>query len=256
VAFTLLTGLAIVLSTSGQRSVVKPLLDFASAHPRSWVLLEGLITAAVVFIAARVQHRVVSQTPLAPVGVCLAAIIAMPLAGAGKVPEERVNLVAAVRNAWTAPSVLEWNAYYDVLQKTILPRMPLPRPVVDELRRRVPPRQVVVANPSYSCSLAVVLDAYCINPEFIYGQYYLTARGYQDHYVHSIDGVDEDWHPFFNATWPLEDRERTFLQEYSVNYLLADPLHAALIDRKLRALNIRATLESSHNGYVLYSLGY
>jgi hypothetical protein len=100
----------------------------------------------------------------------------------------------------------------------------------------------------------VLLDAYCINPEFVYGQYFLTAQQYQARYVHSIEGTDQDWHPFFNATWPLDDREGALLQDYAPDYLLADPPHAWLIDRKLRALGANAVPELNRDGYVLYRL--
>ena len=122
------------------------------------------------------------------------------------------------------------------------------------MRARLPPRQVLVSDPRYSCSLAALVDAYCVNPDHVYGQYYLGARRYQLEYVHSIDGSDFDWHPFFNDTWPIEDRERRFLQDYSVAYLLADPAHADLIARKLALLQPGAAREYSRDGYVLYHL--
>jgi hypothetical protein len=44
--------------------------------------------------------------------------------------------------ALTRPSTLDWPAYYEELTQSINPSLPVPRAVVDELRRRLPPRQV------------------------------------------------------------------------------------------------------------------
>jgi hypothetical protein len=230
-------------------------LDFTRLQPRVAVLLAVALTVVIVYVATRRRNHIASPLPGRVSALALAVVavvLAVPLAGLGLAPNERVDLAAGVRRALAAPSILHWDAYYGVLQETILPRLPVPRAVVDDLRRRLPERQVLVADPRYSCSLAVVVDAYCVNPEHVYGQYYLSARGYQDRYVYSVEGSGGDWHPFFNETWPMEERERTFLKEYSVNYLLADPGHADLIARKLQALPVRATIESSLDGYVLY----
>jgi len=134
--------------------------------------------------------------------------------------------------------------------------VPVPGSVIRELRPRLPPRQVLVADPRYSCGLVPLVDAYCVNPEIIYAGYFLTARRYQEQYVHSRDDADGDWHPFYNTTWPMEDAEFTFLQDFGVTYLLADPEHAALIARKLAALDVGAAIEFTRDGYVLYRIRY
>ena len=52
--------------------------------------------------------------------------------------------------------------------------------------------------------------------------------------------------------WPPEEGERTFITQYRVRYLLADPARAELIHRKLSELQIGASVEMRHDGYVLY----
>ena len=104
-----------------------------------------------------------------------------------------------------APSVLEWNPYYEQLRTTIAPALPVPRPVIDELRRRIPPRQVVLADPRYSCGLVVLVNAYCINPASIYGHYFQPAAAYFRGYV-SDRGSESPLHPFFNLSPTLSDR--------------------------------------------------
>ena len=125
---------------------------------------------------------------------------------------------------------------------------------VESLTLRGVPRQVLAANPRYSCGLAALVDAYCVNPEIIYAGYFLTARRYQEQYVHSRDDAAGDWHPFYNTTWPMEDAELTFIQDFGVTYLLADPEHAALIARKLAALDVGAAIAFTRDGYVLYKI--
>jgi hypothetical protein len=119
----------------------------------------------------------------------------------------------------------------------------------------MPSRQILLANPRDSCALVVLLDAYCINPERIYGHFFLSARRYHEECVHDVEGHEEDWHPFFNSTWPAENCERTLLRDYRVGYLLADPEHQTLIERKLLALNTDATTVMRRDGYVLYRIG-
>jgi hypothetical protein len=126
--------------------------------------------------------------------------------------------------------------------------------VVDEVRRRVPPRQVVLAHPSYSCALVVLMDAYCVNPESIYGDYFRPATRYHAEYVRLSDGQAPE-HPFFNASPSLTDLEDRLLKEYRVSYLLADPEHADQIARKLENATIGVSLETEIDGYRLYKVG-
>jgi hypothetical protein len=139
------------------------------------------------------------------------------------------------------------------MRQSIAPPLPVPRAVVDELRRMVPPRQVLLAHPGYSCALVVLVDAYCMNPEFIYGHYFLTAARYHEEYVDSAQ-TERPVHPFFNSNPALSDAERRLLIEYRVSYVLADPEHAEQIDRKLRETRIGAILEMNLEGYRLYSI--
>lgn len=210
------------------------------------------LAVIVLAVATRVLRQRAAVPWRAGATPLIAAIIAVPLARGGAMTFEDPSLPARVSQAVRMPSVVDWNRYYPLLQNTLRPKLTIPGPIVSDLRQRVSPRQVVVANPQYSCSLAVLLDAYCVNPAHIYGQYYLTAQPYQDRFVHSTEGRDEDWHPFFNDTWPLEGREATFLRDYSVDYLLTDPDHDALISRKLQALHLAVTPEMSRDGYTLY----
>ena len=128
--------------------------------------------------------------------------------------------------------MLEWPAYYDQLQATFAPPLPVPRGVVDELRRRIPPRQIVLADPRYSCALVVLIDAYCINPASIYGHYFQPAAAYFRDYVKER-GSDPPEHPFFNATTSVSDAERPLIQQFHVTYVLTDPEFEDLIASKL-----------------------
>jgi hypothetical protein len=239
--------MAIALTTSA--------LAFVRNNPRVAV---GITAGVLILVttAALLRHGrrpVVGAIP-AVGGAVLAALLAYPLAGLGLPNTERVNFVSAVRNSRTIPSVLDGSRYYDLVAQSILPPLPMPPSIVGDLRTILPPRQVLLANPHYSCSITALVDAYCVNPEHIYGQYFLGARRYQLDYVYSIEGSHADWHPFFNDTWPLEARERRFLNDYHVTYLLADPSHLDLISRKLDALHVVAAREYSRDGYVLYRL--
>lgn len=250
-----LATLLVVLWPPAARAWTSATLAFVRAHPGYSVFCAIAVMAAVTTAAVRRGDRDMATAPRSLLaGAAMAALLARPLVGIGLPEGERVNLVAAVKAASAIPSVLDGSRYYETVSTTILPPLPVPSAIVEDIRARLPPRQILVGDPRYSCSLAALVDAYCVNPDHVYGQYYLGARRYQLEYVHSIDGSDFDWHPFFNDTWPIEDRERRFLQDYSVTYLLADPAHADLIARKLALLQPGAVREYSRDGYVLYRL--
>ena len=185
--------------------------------------------------------------------------LAIPLAVPGLVfggafeRENNASVFSRFRAALSQPSTLDWPEYYVELQRTIAPPLPVTRAVVDELRRRMPPRQILLAHPSYSCSLVVLMDAYCINPEFLYGDFFLPAARYHAEYVRRTDGQDPE-HPFFNARPSLTDAEDRLLMEYRVSYLLADPEHADQIALKLKEATAGATLELDQEGYRLYRI--
>ena len=228
-------------------------VSLAKAQPNRFVLMA--VAAAVLALAVVVirRARAIDESRHVLALPALTAALAVVLALGSSAAEQ--TLWARVKSARAEPSVLNWpGCMYEVLRASIRPSVPVPRAVVDELRLKIPPRSVVAADPRYSCGLVVLLDAYCVNPESIYGHFFLNARAYQDRFVHSIDGQDGDWHPFFNAVWPPEEGERAFIAEYHVRYLLADPARAELIDRKLTELKIAAHVEMRRDGYVLYRL--
>jgi hypothetical protein len=149
--------------------------------------------------------------------------------------------------------VLDWTAYYEVLKQSVAPPLPLPGALVDDLRIRIPPRQVVLAHPSYSCALVVLIDGYCFNPERIYGHYFQPAVRYHASYV-VRRGREAPEHPFFNANPSLTDAEARVLADYGVSYVLADPGHAEPIAEKLRQAGVTAIVEVEREGYRLYRL--
>jgi hypothetical protein len=97
------------------------------------------------------------------------------------------------------------------------------------------------------------MDAYCINPEFIYGDYFRPAARYHAEYVTRTNGQVSE-HPFFNARPSLTEVEARLLTDYHVSYLLADPEHADGIALKLKTAAVGATLEMDLDGYRLYRI--
>jgi hypothetical protein len=195
------------------------------------------------------------DTGVAVLTVCLAFPLALPDAGIGGVFDKRepVDLVTRFREAHAMPSVLEWDRYYDQLRQTIAPPLPVPRTVVDELRRRVPARQIVLADPRYSCALVVLLNAYCINPASIYGHYFQPAIGYYRGYV-ADRSSESPQHPFFNTTAGPSEAERRLIADYRVDFVLTDPRYGDLIGSKLAQAVEGARLELTLEGYQLYRI--
>lgn len=262
-----------------EQQAVRWLVSLAVARLPFLLLIGGIVAISVLTLAAVREDPLLGPAPFSFGVALLTLCLALPLATAewsfggafGQAP--RVSVVTAFREALAFPSVLDWPSYYEYLQDAIAPRLPVPRAVVDELRRRIPPRQTLLANPSYSCALVVLVNAYCINPERIYGHAFLPAARYHAAYVHAASAGDfvavihhEDepaggrtegdnpQHPFFNSTSSLSDLEKRFLGDYHVSYVLADPEHAEQIDRKLREAGVGATLEMSLEGYHLYRI--
>ena len=239
---------------------VPRLLIMAHTQPRLMVGLTGLsVVAAGVW--AWVQRH--SPVPLARTDgvLLLVVLLVLPIAFAGKsfdgvfAPQNRLTLPAALARARTTPSVIAWGDYFENLRTTIAPPLPVPRSVVDTLKQRLPPRQVLLADPNYSCALVVLVDAYCVNPEKVYGYYFLSAERYLFDYARESPGAGETpWHPFFNDTWPIESSETRLIGDLHVDYLLADPPHAALIHRKLRTLSPPAEVVDRVDGFVLYRI--
>lgn len=242
-----------------EQETVRWLIGVAVTRPRQFLLIAGVVAGAVV-TWARVRERPLLRPAPFPLGVVLVtACLAIPLAvadwssGGLFQKSERMTVFTRFRNARASPSVVDWPSYYEQMRQSIVPPLPVPRAVVDELRRRVPPRQIVLAHPKYSCTLVVLIDAYCINPEFIYGHYFLTAARYHEEYVDSAQG-QPPVHPFFNSSPSLTDAEHKLLIEYRVSYVLADPEHAEQIDHKLREAGIGAIVDMTLDGYRLYRI--
>jgi len=242
---------------SGQVSLW--LLSLAQSRPRLVAGLAVLVALAVLVVVRTQAHRL-SPGPTPVRGTLLLTVaLVVPSAYAGRSfdgvfeSQARVALPTALARAWELPSVLDWGPYYEHVRTTIAPPVPVPRAVVDALRERLPPRTVLLADPRYSCGLAVFLDAYCINPERMYGHFFLSARHYLDVYVQAEDD-GPDWHPWFNATWPYREAERDVLSAAGVDAILAPPEHASLIGRKLQAMTVPSPGQRLPDGYMLYAL--
>jgi hypothetical protein len=230
----------------------------ATAGPE--LLLLTAVVTAVIVLSVAFRNRVILQPAPFPVGtltltICLALACAAPEWAFGRIFEKREPVTALSRFlvALSSPSVLDWPSYYEELKTSIAPPLPMPRTVVDELRRHVPPRQVVLADPDYSCALVVLLDAYCINPAAVYGHYFQPAEGYFAKYVREGDGQTRR-HPFFNGDPSLSDAERELLRDYRVSYVLTDPEFAEAMALKLGGGIVGTTLEMDQDGYRLYKV--
>lgn len=243
----------------GGQEAVRWLANRIAVQPEV-LLIVAVITAAFVLIVAAMRPLTLLHPAPFPTGVilltsCLAIPFAIPDRAFGGIFEKRepATVIDMYRAALESPSVLDWPAYYETFDDTFAASLTLPRDVVDELRQRVPLRQIVLAHPSYSCALVVLIDAYCINLEEIYGHYFRPGARYLSEYVTRQDGQAPE-HPFFNANPSLSDAEANLLRDYGVSYVLADPEFAEHIDRKLRQAAVGATLEMDRNGYRLYRI--
>jgi hypothetical protein len=226
-----------------------------------FLLLVAVIVAAVVLVMAALRPRpIVPPAPLpwatALATLCLAVPFVIPEWGFGGVftKREAESIFHRFDHTRASPSVVDWGSYYEGLKQSIAPPLPVPRVVIDALQEHVPPRQVVLADPRYSCALVVLIDAYCINPDSIYGHYFQPAARYHAEYVTAGAG-DVPIHPFFNAITSLTRAEARLLEEYRVSYLLADPIYADAIAGKLREIAGEASLEFDVDGYQLYRIG-
>jgi len=241
------------------RNAVRALASRTMMQPE-FLLLVAVIVAAVVLVIAVRPRPIVPPAPLpwatALATLCLAVPFAIPEWGFGGVftRREAVSIFRRFDHARATPSVVDWRSYYEGLKQSIAPPLPVPRVVIDALQRHIPPRQVVLADPRYSCALVVLIDAYCINPDSIYGHYYQPAARYHTEYVTAGAG-DVPIHPFFNATTSLTSAEARLLEEYRVSYVLADPVYANTIAGKLHEIAAGASLQFDVDGYQLYRIG-
>jgi hypothetical protein len=224
------------------------------------LLIAAVVTGAFVISVAAHRRTLLNPAPF-PLGlILLTAALALPFAApdwafggifAKRVP---VTLIDRLREADSSPSVREWPAYYEELKQTYSASLSrVPRELVDALRTRIPHRQIVLAHPRYSCDLAMLIDANCINPERIPGHYYQPAAAYLTKYVARRDGQPPE-HPFFNGSSSLDERERSLLRDYRISYVLADPEYAAQIGTKLASADVRALLELEQSGFRLYRI--
>ena len=224
------------------------------------LLAIGVIVAAVVLIVARTRAAaLVRQSPFSTAVLAVTLCLAVPLVAPGwafggafarRTPTTLWERITAAR---TSPSVLDWPAYYEgQLRHSVYPPT-VPIGVLDELRRRIPPRQIVLAHPRYSCALAALIDAYCVNPFSISGHYFQPAAPYFAKYVRQEEGALPQ-HPFFNGNRDLTDAERRLLREYNIAYVLVPPEDSEQISRKVEGAAPGATLEMEHEGYRLYRI--
>ena len=250
-------SLAAFLVVSIGRPASRALAAEAILRPGTVLAIGVAAALATLIVVWRIRQPLIPASRyahgVAVLAACLAIPFALPEAGLGGVftRREPTNVMTRITTARATPSVLEWPAYYPRLQTTIAPPLPVPRAVVDELRRRIPPRQIVLADPRYSCALVVLIDAYCINPVSIYGHYFQPAVAYFRDYVKER-GSDTPEHPFFNSTASVSDAERALIQQYHVAYVLTDPEFGDLIASKLTAVVSGITLETTVEGYRLY----
>ncbi len=243
-------GSAAVIPWFARRVVMQPAL----------LLLVAVVVAVFTLIIAIRRTALVRPAPfpatVVGLAVCAAAPLAAPDQAFGGFFGERdpVTLTQELRAARSSPSVLDWPSYYEeTLRRSIAPPIEVPVGVVNELRERVPPRQVVLTDPRYSCALVVLLDGYCINPEKIYNSlYFKAAERYHADYVHVGDGGVPE-HPFFNQSFTLTAAESRLLTDYGVSYVLTDPGSVDQTTSKLETLG-GATLEMDRDGYRLYRI--
>jgi hypothetical protein len=111
----------------------------------------------------------------------------------------------------------------------------------------------VLANPAYSCALVVFINAYCINPEYVYGVFFQTATPYLTDFVRR-DSDKVAIHPFFNSEPSLSEKETELVRRYRVGYVLADPAHVSVIDGKIRQAWPTAAVIFDRDGYRLYRM--
>jgi len=230
----------------------------AMATDPAWAFRTAGLTALLVTVVAIRRTPLVGPPPMpiavALASVCLAMPLAMPDDMLGGIFEKRtpLTLVDRLRESRAIPSVENWPAYYERLKTTFAASLdPVPLDAVNALRARVPPRSVVLADPRYSCDLAMLINGYCINPEKIYGHFYRPAAAYLAEYVTESPGAAPE-HPFFNAATVLSDAEARLLRDYRIDFILVDDGHRAAIDIKLRQAGIRTEVDYDAGGYRLY----
>lgn len=143
------------------------------------------------------------------------------------------------------PSIVDWANYYAQLQ-TSLP-FDMPSDVLEDLRKLMPPNQVVIYEPSQSIMIPLFLNQYIVNPGVLFST---DVEYYKDYVVPDVTGAN--MHPIYNGEELLSDRERAFIDRYHPDYVLASSRYANALKVKLAQLPGRFSQVYKKRGFVVY----
>jgi hypothetical protein len=143
------------------------------------------------------------------------------------------------------PSVVDWRKYYAYLRTTM--DIDIPWEVLQDLRRIIPPQQVVIFDPRESILIPFLMNQYIVNP----GVEFSTDMAYYRDYV-KADPAGGRIHPVYNHSEVLTEREREFMDVYGVDYILVNPTYAATVKKKLADYSSRFHLVYEKDGFLLY----
>ena len=185
-------------------------------------------------VESPVEYRdLVHQGALLTVWVCLllpvlVGLKSFPGAIAGS---KRASAYAQYRDTRSVPPVTDWEAYYPVFQEWNNPTVDMPWRVVRALERVIPRERVVVYDPRHSMTIPLLLNNYIVNP----GTVFSTDMEYFRDYVRK-DAGESEVHPIFNQSPVLDEKEREFLRQYNVEYVIANPAYHDLVAHKMGQL--------------------
>jgi hypothetical protein len=146
------------------------------------------------------------------------------------------------------PRVTDWPAYYPVFQRWNRPTVDMPWKVAREIKRVIPPERVVAYDPRHSMTIPLLLNNYIVNP----GNVFSTDMQYFRDYVRK--GADNtEVHPVFNQSPALNEKEREFLKQYKVEYVIANPPYHDLVAHKMGQVP-GAELLYDRDGFAVYRL--
>jgi hypothetical protein len=146
------------------------------------------------------------------------------------------------------PRVTDWSAYYPVFQQWNRPTVDMPWKVAREIERVIPPERVVAYDPRHSMTIPLLLNDYIVNP----GNVFSTDMQYFRDYVRK--GADNaEMHPVFNQSPVLDEKEREFLRQYKVEYVLTNPAYHDLVAHKMGQVP-GAELLYDRDGFAVYRL--
>lgn len=182
------------------------------------------------------------------IAAALVAALAIGMRGSpGQIDSPREPLPQSIARARQQPSVLDWPAYYPLLQEQSNPKIDLPAQLVADLEHVLPPLQTLIADPAHSFSLPVVLNQHIVNP----GHVISTSLAYFERYAPAdTQGVRR--HPIFNDSPFMTDQERQFLDEYRVQYVLVNPPYRDRVCAKLERETGQFERVFERDGFVLY----